>query len=311
MFSYFAYGLGVHSTIPLPEFIPAEVECDVLFYQGHPDQIPMEARGKFSYLDVNEQQVIISGEGVGTFIITRGKEVCIIPEREVEHSRIRLNLVGVVMAFVLYQRGLLVLHAACNSMKGGAVGFIGESGFGKSSMAVALYLRGFSLLTDDVLAIETAGDFPIGYAGFPQVKLDPESAVSLNIARDRLHELHSSQQKLGLRLATGFESSSLPLRCLYILGQGDSVVITPLSPSQSLIELVRNSYPTRALQCGGAAHLQKCAAIANRIPIYLLSRPKRLSLLPTIAELVEQHVMGLEAPSKEIAVDLPSAVLTC
>ena len=27
MYSLFVYGLGVHSTLPLPEFIPAEVEC--------------------------------------------------------------------------------------------------------------------------------------------------------------------------------------------------------------------------------------------------------------------------------------------
>src|SRR5687767_9604911 len=116
MYSYFAYGLGVHSTLALPEFIPAEVECDVLIYQGTRDLIPLEARDRSSYLSINEEEVVISGEDVGTFVIRGGKEVCVIPAFGVDESRLRLNLVGVVMAFVLHQRGLLVLHAACNSM---------------------------------------------------------------------------------------------------------------------------------------------------------------------------------------------------
>ncbi|NEP51647.1 MAG: hypothetical protein F6K65_23765 [Moorea sp. SIO3C2] len=32
LFSYVAYGLGIHSALPIPEFIPAEVECDVTIH---------------------------------------------------------------------------------------------------------------------------------------------------------------------------------------------------------------------------------------------------------------------------------------
>ena len=32
MFSYFAYGLGIQSELPIPEFIPAQVECDVTLH---------------------------------------------------------------------------------------------------------------------------------------------------------------------------------------------------------------------------------------------------------------------------------------
>lgn len=290
MYSYFAYGLGVHSTLPLPEFIPAEVECDVLIYQGTRDLIPLAARDQASYLSINEEEVVISGEDVGTFVIRGGKEVCVIPAFGVDESRLRLNLVGVVMAFVLHQRGLLVLHAACNSMNGGAVGFVGESGFGKSSMAAALYQRGYDLFTDDVLPVVTDGDVPIVKSGFPQLKLHPNAASSLGFAPHALHALHSSQEKLGCRLTTGFANDSLPLRRLYILEKGDRIAIDLLPPTQALMELVRHSYPTRAQHCGGSGHLTKCASIAARVPIYRLTRPNALSLLRQIGELVEQHV---------------------
>lgn len=292
MYSYFAYGLGIHSTLALPEFIPAEVECDVLIHYGGPETIPEHARGRSSYFSVDSREVIISGEDVGSFIIKDGKEVCIIPAAGVEESRLRLNLVGVVMAFVLYQRGYLVLHAACASIGGKAVGFVGESGFGKSTMAAALHRRGHSLLTDDVLPVQTKTDIPIVASGFPRLKLHPEAAASLGYESHLLHELHSAQEKLGCSLTTGFTAGSLPLRVLYILKRGDTVSIERILPVQAMMELVRNSYPTRAQHCGGATHLQQCAKLANQIPIYQLSRPKGLSLLPSIARLVEQHIFS-------------------
>jgi hypothetical protein len=292
MYTYFAYGLGVHSTLPLPEFIPAEVECDVLIYRGGPELIPEPARGQSSYLSVSDEEVVISGDQVGTFLVRGGKEICVIPAPGVHESRLRLNLVGVVMAFLLNQRGLLVLHAACNSMNGACVAFVGESGFGKSSMAAALHKRGHSLFTDDVLPIFTNSDVPMASSGFPQIKLHPEAAAALDYEPESLFELHPSQEKLGYRLANGFASGSLPLGRIYILGRGEALKIEPLPLKQGLMELVRHSYPTRAQHCGGAGHFQQCVKIANQIPIYKLTRPKEIFLLPAIAQLVEQHVLS-------------------
>lgn len=293
MYSYFAYGLGVHSTLPLPEFIPAEVGCDVLIYVGTQELIPEEARNKPSYFSVSTEEVIISSEDVGTFCVRGGREVCIIPNEGVDQSRIRLSLVGVVMAFLLYQRGILVLHAASNTMGGGAVGFLGESGFGKSSMAAALYKRGYNLFTDDVLPVDTNSDIAIATSGFPQFKLHPEAAAALDYDLNTLHELHSSQDKLGCRVDNGFDSGRLPLRCIYVLARGERLEIDLLHPSQGVMELVKHSYPTRAQHCGGAPHLQQCAKIANQVPMYRLVRPKKITLLPEIALLIEQHVFGV------------------
>jgi hypothetical protein len=292
MYTYFAYGLGVHSTLPLPEFIPAEVECDVFIHLGSEELVPEDTRGKPSYFSISTEEIIIAGEDVGTFLVRGGKEVCIIPSPGVEESRLRLSLVGVVMAFLLYQRGILVLHAASNSIEGGSVAFLGESGFGKSTLAAALYKRGYNLFTDDVLPVDTDCDVAMVTPGFPQFKLHPEAAAALDYDPKSLHELHSSQEKLGCRLETGFESDLLPLRCIYVLARGERLMIEHLQPGQAVMQLVRHSYPTRANHCGGAAHLKQCVKIANQVPMYRLVRPKALSLLPETALLVEQHVFN-------------------
>ena len=104
-------------------------------------------------------------------------------------------------------------------------------------------------------------------SGFPQFKLHPEAASALDYDPKSLHELDSSQEKLGCRVDNGFESGRLPLRCIYVLARGEELKIEPLPLSKAVMELVRHSYPTRAQHCGGAAHFQQCAKIANPVPM--------------------------------------------
>jgi hypothetical protein len=292
MYKYFAYGLGIHCVLPLPELIPAEVEQDVLIYVGGQECIPEGVRGKPSYFSVGLDEVIISGEGVGTFLIRSGKEVCIIPAAGVEESRLRLNIVGAVLAFLLYQRGFLVLHASGNMIRERAVTFLGESGWGKSSMIAALHKRGHKIFTDDLLPILMDGETVKVLSGFPQIKLHPTAAATLGYDARLLHELDPSQTKRGFRLNGGFVSETLPLNSIYVLAEGKEMTIEPLQPQQAIIELIRHSYPTRARVSGGINHLSQCAELVRRSKLYRLTRPFSLSLLPQVAQMVEEHVLA-------------------
>ena len=291
MYKYFAYGLGIHCTLPLPELIPAEVEQDVLVYVGGPECIPERVRGQASYFSVSPDETIISGAGVGTFLIRGGKEVCIIPAEGVKESRLRLNIVGVVLAFLLYQRGTLVLHASGTMIGERAITFLGESGWGKSSMIAALHKRGYGVFTDDLLPIRMEGETVKVLSGFPQIKLHPAAAASLGYDAELLHEVDPSQVKRGLRLNGGFVSKTLPLSSIYVLAEGKEPGIEPLAPQEAIVELIRHSYPTRARVPGGTNHLAQCADLVRRMKFFKLSRPFSLSLLPEVARMVEEHVL--------------------
>ena len=292
MYTYFAYGLGIHCTLPLPELIPAEVEQDVLVYVGGQECVPERVRGKPSYFSVDLDEVIISGAGVGTFLIRGGKEVCVIPAEGVEESRLRLNIVGVVLAFLLYQRGFLVLHASGTMIRERAITFLGESGWGKSSMIAALHKRGYGVLTDDLLPIVMEREAVKVLSGFPQIKLHPAAAATLGYDARLLHELDPSQVKRGFRLNGGFISKPLPLSSIYVLAEGKEPSIEPLQPQEAIIELIRHSYPTRARVPGGTNHLAQCAELVRRSRFYKLTRPFSLSLLPQVAQMVEEHVLA-------------------
>ncbi len=50
MYSYMAYGLGIHSDLPLPEFMIAKVDSDVIISIKNPDDLPPEIKGKVHLL---------------------------------------------------------------------------------------------------------------------------------------------------------------------------------------------------------------------------------------------------------------------
>lgn len=65
---------------------------------------------------------------------------------------------GALPAFLLYLRGVLVLHASAVEIDGRIVAFTGGSGRGKSTMATLMCAAGAAILTDDLLRVDFDGD---------------------------------------------------------------------------------------------------------------------------------------------------------
>ena len=69
-------------------------------------------------------------------------------------------IAGGVIARILSDRALLVLHASAVELDGRAVALLGGSGAGKSTTAAYLCLAGVPLFTDDTLAVRLADPSP-------------------------------------------------------------------------------------------------------------------------------------------------------
>lgn len=294
MFSYFAYGLGIKSTLPLPEFLAKNAKCDVTirwenFAYKPQDYVPLEVVDKPAYIKITAAEAIIFVKDVGVFLVHGGQEVVVIPAPGVDDRLIRLYIVGTVMAVLLYQRGLLVLHGSVVDINGDAVVFLGHSGAGKSSTAAALHMCGHKIIADDVAAINLDTDPATVFPGFPQIKLSSEAAVSLGYDIEPLL-LHPQEEKRGYRITQRFSPEPLLLKRIYVLAEDAALGIEPIRPQEAVIELVRHSRPTTLFHSGGAPHFLQCASLAKKLTIYRLKRPRSLLLLPNLAKLVEEHV---------------------
>ena len=290
-FSYFAYGLGIRSALPIPEFLPAEIAPDVTITVAKnstvDDYLPPDVIEQSMALKLNSREGIIYWQGIGAFRILNGCQIILIPAQAACDRLIRLALVGTVMAALLYQRGLLVLHASAIAIDHYAVAFLGVSGQGKSSTAAAFQAQGYALLTDDVAAVTLSSTTATITPGFPQLKLSREMAEALGYDFDSLLALYRDDRKRGYRHLQRFAHRPLPIRRIYVLADASTFNIEPLRPQTAVMELVRHSRPTTLGISGGRSHFMQCSALAKAHPVYRLQRPRNLALLPELIQQVE------------------------
>lgn len=301
MFSYVAYGLRIHSALPLPELVADEAaatgsEADVIIRFGKIRAVPFETNGAARYIHVIAGEVYLFWQGIGSFLVRGEREIVIDPAPGVEERVLRLFLLGTTLAMLLHQRGqVVVLHASTAAISGQAVAFAGAAGMGKSAMVAALHERGHNLLSDDILAVDVRTGNPVALPGFPYLKLWPDAVTSLGRTPEALPRLRPELEKRGYHITTRFSRAPIPLKCIYVLNQGPEPKIEPLCSHEALIELMPHWYGARfgieLLQALGlSTHFLQCAALVNKITVCRLERPDRLSSLPDVVRLVEEHL---------------------
>ncbi len=289
--NYFAYGLTIRSALPIPEFVRTDVGSDVTItideQRSLSDYIPQEVIEQPFALKLEREEAVLYLQETGVFLIRSGNQITVIPAPDASEQLIRYALVGTVMAILLYQRGLLVLHASAVNIAGEAVAFLGNSGEGKSSMAAAFQAQGYGIITDDVAPVSLASNSVTIAPGFPQIKLSSEVARTLGYDYSSLKLLHPQLEKRGYLLTDNFSTKPLPLRRIYVLATGDEVSIEPLKPGAAVMELIRHSRLTTLFQAGDKAHFQMCASLASKCCVYRLQRPRNLALLSELVEIIK------------------------
>jgi hypothetical protein len=210
-------------------------------------------------------------------------------------------LVGPVMGFVLHLRRTLCLHASVIAAEDHAVVLLGAAGAGKSTTAAAFSRLGFPVISDDVAVIGEGADGHIVQPGYQRICLTPEAAESLYGAPDVLPAITPNWEKLGLDAEhphAHFESRTLPLGAIYLLGERSAhratPEIRPLSLQESLLELLANTYVQYFLTPEQrAAEFPATARLAARAPMRRVLRPEGAEHLAEICAAVAEDFAAL------------------
>ncbi|MFM2311640.1 MAG: hypothetical protein RLZZ04_916 [Cyanobacteriota bacterium] len=305
MYRYTAYGLNISSDLSLPELQKSNEDkgADIIIRFGKVNWSLPETLESWSYFQLDGDRAYLCWRVVGKFLVSAGKEIIIEPFANVQEQVMRLPLLGSVLAMALHQRQFLILHGSAVAINDGAAIFIGAKGQGKSTMTATLYGRGHQLITDDVAALKVNnGGVHTLIPGFPQIKLWPEAAkAALGDEAESLRKIHPKAEKRARPILERFSATPIPVRRIYLLGEGDIPRIKPLEPQAAMTSLIANSYIPMLLgeefkrDQQTALHFHQCINLTKSIPIYRLERPRSLDLLNTIAYLVEEDLAALVA----------------
>ena len=307
MRGYCAYGLRIESELSLPEMIPGVGftvgSADISIRLGKVRPVPTRLDASGTGFWATAAEACHFPQKVGAFLVRHGREIVIDPAPGVEERLLRLSLLGPALALLLHQRGFLIVHASVVAQGDCAVAFLGKNGWGKSTIAAALHLKGYDLVTDDVAAIQLGADGPRVLPSFPQVKLWPEAARLLGGSPDTLPILHPDFDKRGWRAERGFALAPRRLDRIYGLAPGPAPAVEGLEPREACFEILGHWYGHRfggeLLQNGSATrHLQQCAALASQVSMRRLVRSGGSAALLHLADLVDNDLRGLRPNSR-------------
>ena len=197
---------------------------------------------------------------------------------------------GPVLGFVLRRRNIVCMHASGVEVGGRAVCFCGDAGYGKSTTAAALALRGLPVIAEDIVALQERGGKFEAVPGYPRVCLWPESVKMLFGREDALPQLTPVWEKRFLELdgkRAKFAPAKLPLGVLYLFaprsGDDGAPRAEKVSPREALLELVQNTYMNWVLERQQrAAEFDFLCRLVQQVPVRRITphaKPEKLAAL--------------------------------
>lgn len=280
---YTAYGLGIHSELPLPELMTgSEAKCDVVIRLRRIAHRLGDADRTYTYFQVAADEAFLRWDSVGTFLARSGREIVVEPAPGAGEQDVRRVLESVVLGAIAHQRGMLALHATAVMIHGEAVAFLAAKREGRFAIAAALHARGHALLADDLLVLAGSSTERVSVLpGFSQLRLRPSARVT-GAPHGR---------------SPDHDRGSFPLHCLYVLKRGTSLARGTLSRREALVSVIRDSYAARMFPQSlwgvkASAHFVRCAALVDSVPIYRLEQPASLAVLPSSVRMVEDQLVG-------------------
>jgi len=203
---------------------------------------------------------------------------------------------GPVLGFILRRRHVTSLHASAVEFFGQAVAFSGDAGFGKSTTAAALALRGVPVLSEDISPLhESAGCFHL-FPGYPRVCLWPDSVAHLLGSAEALPKLTPVWEKRFLALdglRARFSSEPLPLGLIYLFGPRSDDASAPrteeMRPREALLKLVQNTYMNWLLDREQrAVEFDTLSRLVQQVPVRRIVPHRDASRIAALCELIQK-----------------------
>ena len=293
-----AYGLRLATPWPiLPGVRATSGEVDVRFrlapgFTSIPRPIATMADGWYRADLLPGGRVRIVWPGLFDCLVSGdGRDVEIVPLVDEPEYAFTTHLFGHVLSFALLRKGLEPLHSTVLDYRGAAIGILGDSGYGKSTLAAALLRSDCRLMTDDLLVLHSDGDKLLAQPGLPRLKLWPEAADRFFPAAPSQAVAPGARKRILALDSARWVSTPAPLRVLYVLQRpairnvATRVSIRRLTPAKAFVELARNTFnaflvdPERM-----RGQFSFASDIAARTPMRSLTYPAGFDHLPRVVE---------------------------
>ena len=305
-YQYWGFGLNIESEIEFPELIPQSFDQpDVTICLG---QVP-ETNGEITsdteevFITFNEREYVLDIKGVSRYYVTGGNKIIVEPHPSVDALRsVRVYILASAMAAILFQRGILPLHASAIRIGNELVLITGNSKAGKSTSLAGLGKRGYSIFSDDVVVLKEDSDGKItATATYPMIKLwdDAVTALDHEDFSDRSFRIRPGMDKYGVFFRDSFNKESFPVFKTIILQIGDVAkpVSRILTGIEAFNEISKQVYRRQQMYNAERKEIgfRTISTMLQHCKVYQITRPRQNDPRLLIDEI--ERVLGKDDPA--------------
>lgn len=289
---YTLYGLTLSVPFPCPILTAAVIGAvpDVVVVEGSvPRSLPSSTVDGPNWQASPGLFLFRGGRNSGRFLVKGGERIILERNPSAEEKRLCAHLLAAVMAALLRQRGLLVLHANVAITPRGAIAISGGTGAGKSTTQAVLMARGCRMVTDDITVLSLGLDSQvIALPGIAKMNLCEDAAAKLGLDIDSLPRNPLRSIKVIVPVLTeDIMNEAVPLTTIYLLNShtGGELTITPLGGVEKFATLQECIYgPLFPEEHHGLFTL--LSSVAGQVDVIRIERPEGKWSVNEVAEAI-------------------------
>lgn len=192
----------------------------------------------------------LSFPGIAVFEITVSENsITGFPTDGANLFSLRHLLLDQVIPRLLSHQGHLILHASAVRVNDIAILFLGESGQGKSTIAMALQQYGYPLLTDDCVKLQITDNQIVCIPNYIGARLWPDSIKALFLPTRQIAENDGWKNRLYFHDDKRSQCSIFPVKAMFFLAvpkpenTPDLSFCTPVTGTDKFMELNKHCFP--------------------------------------------------------------------
>ena len=277
-YTYTVYGITIRTPFACKVLPPAAPEAspDVTVVEG---EVPIQLTAPVAEEDRWQAEpgkfLYRGGRRAGRFLVEGGDRVTLQRASQSEDEMLAFAFLDFVLAAILRQRGLLVLHANAALTPNGAVAISGESGAGKSTLLTALLQQGCAMISDDITVLHLgAGGQIETLPGIPQMHITEDTAQNLKYDISNFPRYPWRRMKAAVPLHHQMAAHPAPLRALYVLEKQhiDEVCARTLNGAEKF-SAVQSCVYGPLLPDEHPAIFPLFSALTEQVAVYHVARP--------------------------------------
>jgi len=267
-----------------------------------------EDKTLFSYTEFNGEYFLKFPSLAIFSIHLASRSIKCYPESKISESFISHLFVDQIFPRIVNHLFSLTLHCCANRIENSALLFLGQTGWGKSTLGANFHVNGFEILNDDAITVRLVSNNCVAIPNYCGIRLKEDSIKEIFEPHFSASNLSSTTVEVGSKKQLSIAQTHLrnalaplPIRAIFVLNepetcQNDTPYITKQTLPQATISLINFGFYLNIKSCSEMSRcLSETTLLAAKVPTYLLNYRRKYCLLNSVREVILELITQSES----------------